>query len=213
MQLGAFSGSILTFCEWVARLAYLNVLWIFFTLSGFVIFGFFPATIAMLATLRQFLIKNHPHVFKTFWHYYKKEFLGSNKLGLIIVVIGFILYMNINFLQSNSNEGSSLLFYSSMIMSCMYFLIICYTFASFVEFEQPLGIHLKNALLITIYSPIPSLFIIFGFVAVYFAVTTISGVGFFFSVSLLGLVVLSSANLAYKRIARKQEQLGSRLGN
>ncbi|MFS0820145.1 YesL family protein [Bacillus sp. 1P02SD] len=212
MKLGAFSGSILTFCEWVARLAYLNLLWILFTLCGFVIFGFFPATIAMLATLRQFLIKNHPPVFKTFWHYYKKEFLGSNKLGLIIVGIGFILFMNINFLQSASNEGSSLLFYSSMIMSCMYFLIICYTLASFVEFEQPLGTHLKNALLITIYSPIPSLLIIFGFVAVYFAVTTISGIGFFFSVSLLGLVVLSSANLAYKRIASKQEQLSSRVG-
>lgn len=212
MQLGAFSGSILTLCEWIARLAYLNLLWILFTLSGGVIFGFFPATIAMLATLRQFLIKNHPPVFKTFWHYYKKEFFGSNKLGLIIVVIGFILYMNINFLQSTSNEGTSFLFYSSLVMSCIYVLIICYALASYVEFEQSLGTHLKNALLISIYSPIPSLLIIFGFAAVYFAVTTISGLGFFFSVSLLGLVILSSANLAYKKIARKQEQLSSRVG-
>ncbi|OLS40711.1 YesL family protein [Bacillus sp. MRMR6] len=209
MKLGSFSNAVYTFCDWIARLAYINLLWILFTLSGFVMFGFFPATIAMLATLRQFLLKNHPPVFRTFWQYYKKEFFNSNKLGLIIVIIGLILYMNINFLQSSSNQGSAFLFYSSIIMSGMYFLIICYTLASYVEFEQPLGTHLKNALLITVYSPLPSLFMIFGFGAVYFAVTKISGLGFFFSISLLGLVILSSANLAYKRVAQKQEKLST----
>jgi uncharacterized membrane protein YesL len=209
MKLGSFSNAVYSICDWIARLAYINLLWILFTLSGFVILGIFPATVAMLATLRQFLLKNHPPVFQTFWLYYKKEFIVSNKLGLMIVLIGLILSMNINFLQSSSNQGSAFLFYSSIIMSGIYFLIICYTLASYVEFEQPLGTHLKNALLLTIYSPIPSLFMIFGFGAVYLAVTKISGLGFFFSVSLLGLVILSSANLAYKRVARKQHGDGS----
>jgi uncharacterized membrane protein YesL len=209
MQLGSFSNAVYTFCDWVARLAYINLLWILFTLSGFVIFGFFPATIAMLATLRQFIRKNHPPVFQTFWQYYKKEFFNSNKLGLMIVAIGFILYLNITFLQSTSTNMSSLLFYSSVIMCGIYFLIICYTLASYVEVEQPLRTHLKNALLITISNPLPSLFIIFGFAAVYFAVTYLSGLGFFFSVSTLGLVILSSANLAYKTILKKQEKLGT----
>jgi uncharacterized membrane protein YesL len=209
MQLGSFSNAVYTFCDWVARLAYINLLWILFTLSGFVIFGFFPATIALLATLRQFIRKNHPPVFQTFWQYYKKEFFNSNKLGLMIVAIGFILYLNITFLQSTSTNMSSFLFYSSVIMSGIYFLIICYTLASYVEVEQPLGTHLKNALLITISNPLPSLFIIFGFAAVYFAVTYLSGLGFFFSVSTLGLVILSSANPAYKNILKKQEKLGT----
>lgn len=209
MQLGSFSNAVYTFCDWVARLAYINLLWILFTLSGFVIFGIFPATIAMLATLRQFIRKNHPPVFLTFWHYYKKEFFNSNKLGLMIVAIGFILYLNITFLQSTSTNMSSFLYYSSIIMSGIYFLIICYTLASYVEVEQPLGTHLKNALFITISNPIPSLLIIFGFAAVYFAVSYLSGLGFFFSVSILGLVILSSANLAYKNILKKQEKLSA----
>ncbi|MEH7113781.1 hypothetical protein V7124_15515, partial [Neobacillus niacini] len=136
-------------------------------------------------------------------------FFDSNKLGFMITIIGFILYLNIKFLQATSNELSSFLFYTSMIMSCFYFLIICYTLASYVEFEQPLGTHIKNALLITISSPIPSLFIIFGFAAVYFAVTYLSGLGFFFSISILGLVILSSANLAYKKIQVKQDKLST----
>jgi uncharacterized membrane protein YesL len=209
MQLGSFSNAVYTFCDWVARLAYINLLWILFTLSGFVIFGFFPATIAMLATLRQFIRKNHPPVFQTFWQYYKKEFFNSNKLGLILVGICLILFINIRFLQSTSSEMSSFLFYSSIIMCGIYFLIICYTLASYVEVDQPLGTHLKNALLITISNPLPSLFIIFGFAAVYFAVTYLSGLGFFFSVSILGLVILSSANLAYKNVLKKQEKLSA----
>lgn len=209
MQLGSFSNAVYTFCDWIARLAYINLLWILFTLSGFFVFGFFPATIAMLATLRQFIRKNHPPVFQTFWQYYKKEFFNSNKLGLIFVVIGLILFMNIRFLQSTSSDMSSFLFYSSIIMSGIYFLIICYTLASYVEVDQPLGTHLKNAFLITISNPLPSLFIIFGFAAVYFAVTYLSGLGFFFSGSILGLVILSSANLAYKNILKKQEKLSA----
>jgi uncharacterized membrane protein YesL len=209
MQLGSFSNVVYTICDWIARLAYINLLWILFTLSGFVVFGFFPATIAMLATLRQSIRGNHPPVFQTFWSYYKNEFFKSNKLGLLIVGIGLILYMNISFLQSTSTSFSSVLFYSSIMMSCIYFLIICYTMASYVEFDQPLSTHLKNAVLITISNPIPSLFMIFGFAAVYFAVTYLSGVGFFFSVSVLGLVILSSANLAYKRILSKQEKLST----
>jgi uncharacterized membrane protein YesL len=212
MQLGSFSNAIYTFCDWLTRLAYINLLWILFTFRGFVIFGFFPATIAMLATLRQFLLKNNPPVFQTFSQYYKKEYFNSNKLGLVIVMIGFLLYMNINFIQYTPNQLSFFLFYSSMIMTCIYFLVICYTMASYVEFDQPLGTHMKNALLLTIYSPLPSLFIIFGFASVYFAVSNISGFGFFFSVSLLGLVILSSANLAFKRIARKQGQISNRVG-
>lgn len=207
MKLGSFSNVVYTICDWIARLAYINLLWMLFTLTGFVVFGFFPATIAMLSTLRQFIRGNHPPVFKTFWSYYKSEFLNSNKLGLVIVAVGFIMFVNIRFLHSTSQDMSSFLFYSSIIMTGIYILFICYTLASYVEVDQPLRTHLKNALFITISNPIPSLFIIFGFAAVYFAVTYLSGVGFFFSVSILGLVVLSSANLAYKKILSKQEKL------
>lgn len=207
MQLGGFSGGILSLCNWFVRLAYINILWILFSLVGLVIFGFFPATIAMLATLRQFLQKNDPPVFKTFWGYYKTEFISSNKLGAIIAGIGFIFFININFLQSTSGTLSGMLYYPIIIMSCIYFLAICYLLASYVEFEQKLSIHIKNSLLIMMYNPLSSLFIIFGFAAVYYAVTFLSGLGFFFSGSVLGLVILSSASLTYRKIELKQAKL------
>ena len=207
MQLDGFTGGIYSLCNWFVRLAYINILWILFSLIGLVIFGFFPATVAMLATLRQFLRKNDPPVFKTFWNYYKTEFIGSNKLGAIIAAIGCILFININFLQSTNGKLSEILYYPILIMSCIYFLAICYLLASYVEFEQTLRTHIKNSLLVMMYNPLSSLFIIFGFAAVYYAVTFLSGLGFFFSGSVLGLVILSSATLTYRKIELKQVKL------
>lgn len=204
MQLGTFSGGIFSLCNWFVRLAYINVLWILFSLIGLVIFGFFPATIAMLATLRQYLRKNHPPVFKTFWNYYKTEFITSNKIGAMITVIGLILYLNINFLQSVGGQLSEILYYSTIIIGCIYLLTICYLLAAYVEFEQKLTIQIKNALLIMVYNPLSSLFIIFGFAAVYYANVFLSGLRFFFSGSLLGLVILSSATFTYRKIERRQ---------
>ncbi len=204
MQLGTFSGGIFSLCNWFVRLAYINVLWILFSLIGLVIFGFFPATIAMLATLRQYLRKNHPPVFKTFWNYYKTEFITSNKIGAMITVIGLILYLNINFLQSVGGQLSEILYYSTIIIGCIYLLTICYFLAAYVEFEQKLTIQIKNALLIMVYNPLSSLFIIFGFAAVYYANVFLSGLRFFFNGSLLGLVILSSATFTYRKIERRQ---------
>ncbi len=89
MYLGTFSGGIFSFCNWFYRLAYLNILWIGFTLLGAVIFGFFPASVALLSVLRQLLQKKEPVIFSAFWGYYKQEFKNSNKIGLIVGIIGF----------------------------------------------------------------------------------------------------------------------------
>ena len=126
----------LSLCNWFVRLAYINILWILFSLAGLIIFGFFPATVAMLATLRQYLQKNDPPVFKTFWNYYKTEFFASNKLGAISVVIGFILFININFLQSTSRKLSEILYYPIIIHKLHLLLAICYLLASYVDLNK-----------------------------------------------------------------------------
>ncbi|MGJ9383577.1 YesL family protein [Salipaludibacillus sp. CF4.18] len=206
MQLDVFSGIIYQFCTWFARLAYINLLWIFFSIVGLFIFGFFPATIAMFATLRQFLNKNHSPVFKTFWKYYKKEFVFSNKLGLIIVIISFFFYLNITFLQTNIGV-LHLLYYPMILLSLLFVLSVCYLFACCVHFNQNIGILLKNAVLIMVYNPLPNLFIIFGSTAVYYAIVYIPGISFFYSGSLIALVILSSATFAFNKVEHDQNQL------
>ena len=66
------SGFIYNVLEWITRFAYLNLLWILFSLAGGVIFGFFPATIAMFAIAREWLKGNRNTNFNTFWKHYRE---------------------------------------------------------------------------------------------------------------------------------------------
>lgn len=62
-------------CEAVVKIAWLNGLWLLFTLLGGVLFGWAPSTAAMCAVIRKWLMghKDVP-VFALFLDTYKKSF-------------------------------------------------------------------------------------------------------------------------------------------
>ncbi|MEH7253744.1 DUF624 domain-containing protein, partial [Neobacillus niacini] len=65
-----------TFAIWMLKVAYLNVLWISFTLVGLGLFGLFPSTGAMYTIVQKWLRKEPVEkIFHTFWNIYKKEFI------------------------------------------------------------------------------------------------------------------------------------------
>ncbi|WP_260843514.1 YesL family protein, partial [Staphylococcus epidermidis] len=70
-------------CEAVVKIAWLNGLWLLFTLLGGVLFGWAPSTAAMCAVIRKWLMgqKDVP-IFPLFLDTYKKEFLKVNAIGL-----------------------------------------------------------------------------------------------------------------------------------
>lgn len=201
---GGFSGGLFNVCVWFSRLAILNILWFVFTILGLGIFGIFPATVALLSTTRQFIRRNDPPIFKTFWYYYKKEFIKSNQLGLIIIVTTILFYMH--FMITNALEADHLkpFLYLSYILNGCLLLIVCHALASFVEYDQSIKQHIKNGVLIFLYSPYSNLIIIFGLLTVYFINIFILGVGIFFSAVLVALVILSSSHFSFKRAENSQ---------
>ncbi len=82
-----------SFCTWVMRLAYLNVLWILFSLAGLVAFGLMPATAAMFTVAREWAKGNtDAPVFSVFFRAFKKEWRASQILGLIVVTAALFLF-------------------------------------------------------------------------------------------------------------------------
>ncbi len=53
MQYTSMIGGLYRICEWVMRLAYVNLLWIGIFWLGLVVFGFFPSSAAMFAVVRK----------------------------------------------------------------------------------------------------------------------------------------------------------------
>lgn len=76
------------YLEWVMKFAYLNILWLGFTLLGVGLFGFFPATMTSFILLKSFIVDGETEwTAQDFFICYKKLFFRSNKLGCICWLI------------------------------------------------------------------------------------------------------------------------------
>ncbi|KPC99769.1 hypothetical protein LR69_02005 [Geobacillus sp. BCO2] len=87
MRTGLLDGKLYRACEWITRLAYINLLWLVFTVFGLVILGIAPATVALFTIVRKWLLF-HDHdvpVLKTFVRTYKGEFWRANRIGLLLM--------------------------------------------------------------------------------------------------------------------------------
>src|SRR3954453_4511011 len=95
MQMGGVMGGIYTVCDWIWKIALVNILWILFTLTGFIVFGIMPATVALFTVVRKWTMKESDiPIFPNFFQTYKKEFLKANIVGLTIAGIGFFLFFD-----------------------------------------------------------------------------------------------------------------------
>ncbi|WP_130859362.1 YesL family protein [Gracilibacillus phocaeensis] len=194
--------------EWITRLAYINMLWIGFTLLGLIIFGLFPATIAMFSLTRQWIMGNTDiPVFSTFWKTYKKEFLKGNLLGLIFYAIGFVFFVNTSFLL-NVDAGSffntiKIPLYVAMIALA---LIMIYVIPTYVHYDLKFLQMWKNAFLIMLIHPLHNIALLVGSAAAIFIMFRFPATLVFFSGSAVALIIMSTCYQAFKRVAMKQEQ-------
>ncbi len=70
------SSGLFKMCEWIYRLAYLNLLAICFSIIGGVIFGIFPAVTAMFVLNNKWLKGEEDFsVSREFWKAFKRYFL------------------------------------------------------------------------------------------------------------------------------------------
>ncbi|WP_077619399.1 YesL family protein [Bacillus sinesaloumensis] len=203
--MNGFVGGIYKLCEWIMRLAYINLLWIMFTIMGLGLFGFFPATISMFTVVRKWLMGfDDIPVFKTFWNAYKKEFLKSNLLGLIIMITAYILYIDIQFLRS-TDGFINVLFYPTILLCIGFILTLCFVFPTFVHFDVSVFKVFKNSFLLMLMNPLSTLMMIIGSIAVYMVMTTIPGLIPLIGGSVLAFIIMWSAFLAFTRIERQRQ--------
>src|SRR5690348_5869169 len=93
------NGNLYKYCDWIMKFGYLNLLWVLFTLTGLVIFGFVPATISLFTITRAWIRGNTDiPIWSTFLKVYKSEFVKSNKVGLVYLLGGYVLYIDERFL-------------------------------------------------------------------------------------------------------------------
>ncbi|WP_251551465.1 YesL family protein [Neobacillus muris] len=205
MQMNGLTGALYKLCEWVLKLAFINVLWLAFSIAGLVVFGVFPATIAMFVIVRKMLMGEFDvPVFKTFWGSYKKEFIKSNLLGLILVILGYFLYVDIHLLQ-NTGGYLNLIYYPVLLICLGYVLTVCYVFPTFVHYDLKVHQVLKTAFYIMLFNPLSTALMAIGAVAIYLLMTTVPGLIPLFCGSVLAVILMWSAFFAFSKVERIQQ--------
>jgi uncharacterized membrane protein YesL len=206
MDTSGFMESLNKLLEWISRLAFLNLLWISFSLLGLVIFGFFPATVAMFAVARKWMLGNDEmSIFKTFWTAYKQEFLKSNLLGLMISVISIILYIDFRFVQLAENSIASILYVPFFIITFIFISMLFYIIPIFVHYDMKLSQVIKNSFFVMIMNPLSTFYMLIGTFGICFVLSYAPPICILYSGNLLALFIMKPATNAFEKINQKSK--------
>ncbi|KKI91710.1 hypothetical protein WQ54_13415 [Bacillus sp. SA1-12] len=192
--------------EWIMWLVYINLLWVGSVLLGLIVFGVFPATVAMFTVIRHLIIKDATgkQIFKTFVFTYKREFLKSNGIGIIMTSIGYFLYLDFLFIR-NITGFSYYVFYTGLIfVGILYLITLLYILPVYVHYELKFFQYFKHAILIGIVSPFMTVGIIIGLTLLYFLLVSIPGLIPFITSSIIALIIMVCSLVVFNRLDYKQ---------
>jgi uncharacterized membrane protein YesL len=191
--------------EWISKFAYINLLWIGFSLAGLIVLGFFPATIAMFTIIRKWLKgETEIPIFRTFWTTWRSELFRSNGLGLLVAAVVGLIVFNLVFVERSGTGFTSVIQIPIYLFMFAVILTILYLFPVYVHFELKWFQIVKNSFLMMLISPIENIVMIAGIVAVLFVVKFIPALGFFFGGSLIAAIIMSAAYLVFGKMDRKR---------
>lgn len=153
--------------NWLAKVMYLHILWVVFTLAGLVVFGITPATMALCSVVHKWYDKDFDlPIFKHFYAAYKAQFKKSNILGLLLMGVGLFLYID---LKISEELIQSFYLHAVILFICFVYLItIIYMFTIFVRYELPLLTYFKQSLFIALARPMETIAIMLSLFILYF---------------------------------------------
>jgi uncharacterized membrane protein YesL len=183
-------------CSLILRLVYLNLLWILFTLAGFVVFGLGPATYAMLSVMRQWIRGNQDiTIFKSYLKEYKSGFKESTLMGVLYQAVGFIIYIDLLYVQAPFLRG--ILFLASFL----FIVSLCFIFPILVHYDWKSAFYkIKYSILIGISYLQYTLVLFLALAIVYFLLLLVPGVLPFLGVSIGGYMTMWMTNQVFNKI-------------
>lgn len=138
---------------WISKMAFLNILWIIFTLTGIIVFGFFPASVALLMVFRDIKSGNEKSLFKSFLHYYVQNFPAGNVYGYVLVIVNVAV---ISLVYLMSGEVPAFVLSAMYAILLIIFIMSLYVLPVFSYFEATFFNHMKLAAIMALANPAAS---------------------------------------------------------
>ncbi|WP_342504099.1 DUF624 domain-containing protein [Lysinibacillus sp. FSL L8-0126] len=194
--------------EWITLLAVLQILWTGLTLLGLVLFGLSPATVAMFTTLRKRLLGEDDlkRLVKIYWNTYKVEFIPSNKIGIILLGLGYFLIINFQIIITFNGILGLLLLTMFITISMLFGIILVNIFQLYAHYNLPSLRYFAASIIFSIAYPLQMISSIIGLAILYKIYSWIPGLLPFFGVSLTALFLTWMSSHIFKKEIEAEEQ-------
>ena len=207
MELTGWRGSLYHYMDWALKLPYLNILWLVGIIIGIGFVGFFPSTVAMFSVLKKWIRdEEEVKVFDHFKKEYKKEFLQANKYGYSWMILGIIIYVDLQFFRGIPTIWALIISLFFFILAAIYIVALLYAFPVYVQFQLTLKQYFRNCLLIVLSNPLFSVLMVLGFYFPYYLMTKVPGLLPFFGGSLISLVLMIVANRMFNILEKNNKK-------
>ncbi|BAC15163.1 hypothetical conserved protein [Oceanobacillus iheyensis HTE831] len=148
---------------WITRFAYVNILWIAFTILGLGIFGLIPATVAMFAVVRKWNMGEQDiAIFPLFWKTYRQEFVKANGLGLLLAAVGYLLTIEFQILGTQTSLIYQMVQFSVVVILILFAMVVAYFFPIYVHFNLKFMDYIKWPFIIGVIHPILTVVLLVG---------------------------------------------------
>lgn len=204
MEFKGIKGSIFRFSEYVMIIAYLNVLWVVFTLLGGIILGIHPATAALFSSLKRWREDDIDQVnFKSFKEDFKQAFKSSNVLGIFITVLVGLLLFNGMIVYTNQAVIHPVLIVLFMISVLLATVLLLYVYPVYVYFKRPAKTTIVYALIIGMAHPLITIMLVVFASLLAIVIYSTSGLSIFFGVSVIAFLIMKFSLGIFTKLEEK----------
>lgn len=188
--------------EWIMVLAWLNFLWLIFTLLGLVVFGWAPATVSLLSVLRKIHQEKDLRLpkFKEFYHPYKENFIRANGIGLILILTTSVLGYGFMTLPYLSGMSFYVMFIFYVIMTSLFMVMSFFVFPTLIHYQATFINYFKYALLIGLSNLHYGLLGLINLAFIYLLFRAFPGLILFFPISVPCAILMLIALKAFNKI-------------
>lgn len=194
--------------QFITKFAWLNALWIGFTILGLGVAGFFPATVALFVTVRRWITTdNEGSTLRPFSAVYKANFLRANLYGWLLLAFGAVLYLNYHIIQQAEGAIPLPVVIAFMAVTALYILVLVTILPVSVHFEGGFTKVLKHTFQFIFGRPhVALLFGILVWSGIYLSLS-FPAVILFFSGSIIAYMLMWFFNRSLEKLEEKQMQL------
>lgn len=206
MKPNAFMEKLVNVFSWMAKLAYVHFLWMLFSAAGLIIFGFFPATAALMTICKKWLDGDgNVPIFSLFWTSYRSSFFASNQIGLAYMAAALVLYVNFLVIQEN---GAGLPIIAAFYLAVLFLVITGTHLLPLYIAGKGSFLHVwKTAFIMSIVNLPISIAVLVSQSAIYYLLFSYPSAALFFLSSILAVVQLWLVQHSFNRVERKAKAL------